>query len=123
MFELCESENQNIYNFAEYSSKAKNILDEFYSVQFYLNGKGIFYQFKLRNTSSNSPYILVKNDSPVFKELQVGDILNMEYHSPESLDASRIFKTRIISKNYHDRYTGYSIVELSIIDNCKENLI
>ena len=120
MFELSEAGNQSVIDFAEYRSKAKTILDEFYSVQFFLNGKGIFYQFKLRNTSSNRPCILVKKDSPVFTELQVGDILDMKYNNPESLDASRLFKTRITSINSHDCYTGHSIVELSIIDNIGE---
>ena len=120
MLELSEAENQSVIDLAEYRSKAKTILDEFYSVQFFLNGKGIFYQFKLRNTSSNRPCILVKKDSLVFTELQVGDILDMKYNNPKSSDASRLFKTQITSKNPHDRYTGHSIVELSIIDNIGE---
>lgn len=120
MFELSETENKSVIDLAEYRSEAETILDEFYSLQFFLNGKGIFYQFKLRNTSSNRPCILVKKDSPVFAELQVGDILEMEYNKPESLDAGRLFKTKITSKNSHDYYTGYSIVELSIVDNMEE---
>ena len=120
MFELSEAGNQSAIDLAEYRSKAKTILDEFYSVQFFLNGKGIIYQFKLRNTSSNRPCILVKKDSLVFTELQVGDILDMKYNNPKSSDASRLFKTQITSKNPHDRYTGHSIVELSIIDNIGE---
>jgi hypothetical protein len=40
----------------------------------------------------------------------------MEYNQPESL-SGKLFKTKIASKNSHDRYTGHSIVELSIIDN------
>lgn len=120
MFELSEAGNQSVIDLAEYRSEAKTILDEFYSVQFFLKGKGIFYQFKLRNTSSNRPCILVKKDSPVFTELQVGDILDMKYNNPESLDASRLFKTQITSKKSHGCYTGHSIVELSIIDNIGE---
>ena len=120
MFESSEAGNQSVIDMAEYRSEAKTILDEFYSVQFFLKGKGIFYQFKLRNTSSNRPCILVKKDSIVFTELQVGDILDMKYNNPESLDASRLFKTQITSKNSHDCYTGHSMVELSIIDNIGE---
>ena len=120
MFELSEAGNQSVIDLDEHRSEAKTILDEFYSVQFFLKGKGIFYEFKLRNTSSNRPCILVKKDSPVFTELQVGDILDMKYNNPESLDASRLFKTQITSKNSHDHYKGYSIVELSIIDNIRE---
>jgi hypothetical protein len=55
----------------------------------------------------------------VFKELEVGDILDMEYNQPESL-VGKLFKTQIASKNSHDCYTGHSIVELSIIDNQNE---
>lgn len=120
MFELSEAGNQSVIDLAEYRSEAKTNLDGFYSVQFFLKGKGIYYQFKLRNTSSNRPCILVKKDSPVFTELQVGDILDMKYNNPESLDANRLFKTQITSKNSHDCYTGHSIVELSIIDNIGE---
>jgi hypothetical protein len=122
MFELSETGKQNVINLVEYRSEIKTILNEFYSVQFFLKRKGIFYQFKLRTTSSNRPCILVKKDSPVFTELQVGDILEMKYNNPESLDASRLFKTQIISKNPHDCYTGHSIVELSIINNIEEKL-
>jgi len=117
MFELSVAENQNEIEFTEHRSKAENILDEFYSVQFFLKGKRIFYQFKLRNSSSNRLCILVNSDSPVFNKLHVGDILEMEYNKFESSDASRIFKTQIASKNPHDCYTGHFIVELSIIDN------
>ena len=120
MFELNEAGNQSVIDLAEHRFEAKTILDEFYSVQFFLKSKGIFYEFKLRNTSSNRPCILIKKDSPVFTELQVGDILDMKYNNPESLDASRLLKTQITSKKSHDYYTGYYIVELSIIDNIRE---
>ena len=123
MFELVKIGNQYVNDLAEYRSEAKTILDEFYSVQFFLNGNEILYQFKLRNISSNGPCILVKQDSFVFNELNVGDILDMEYNNPESLGAGKLFKTLIISKIPHYCYTGYSIVELSIIDNCDKNIL
>ena len=122
MFELSKTGNQSVIDLVKYRSEVKPILDEFYSVQFFLKRKGILYQFKLRTTSSNKPCIIVKKDSPVFTELQVGDILDMKYNNPESLDASRLFKTQIISKNPLDCYTGHSIVELSIINNIEEKL-
>jgi hypothetical protein len=111
--------NQNVNDLAECRSEAKTILKKYYSVQFLLNDKGPAYLFKLRNISSNGPCILVKQDSSVFNELKVGDILDMEYNQPESL-SGQLFKTQITSKNSHDRYTGHSIVELSIVDNQNE---
>jgi len=119
MFELIKIGNESVNDVVECRSEARTILDEYYSVQFFLNEKGPGYLFKLRNISSNAPCILVKQDSSVFKELEVGDILDMEYNQPESL-GGKLFKTQIASKNSHDRYTGHSIVELSIIDNQNE---
>jgi len=111
--------NKRVDDLAECGNEAKTILDEFYSVQFFLNDKETLYQFKLRNISSNGPCILVKQDSPVFIELQVGDILDMEYSKPESLGAGKLLKTQITSKNFHNCYIGHSVVELTIIDNKK----
>jgi hypothetical protein len=109
--------NHNVKDFDECELGAKIILNGYYSVEFNLNGKGPSYLFKLRNKTSNKPYILVKKDSSVFNGLKVGDILDMEYNQSESSVAGKLFKTLITSKIPHDRYTGYSIVELSIIDN------
>jgi hypothetical protein len=109
MFELIKTGNQR--------SGAQNILNECHSVQFFLNGKVPSYLFKLRNNSSSKPYILVKQDSSVFKELKVGDVLDMEYNRPESLGGGKTLKTIITSKSPHNSYNGHSIVELSIINN------
>jgi hypothetical protein len=123
MFELVMIGNEYVNDLVESKPEAKNILEAYYSVQFFLNDTGTTYLFKLRNISSKGPCILVKQDSSVFKGLKVGDILDMEYHQPESLGAGKLLKTQIASKNSHDRYTGHSIVELSIIDNLNEKEI
>jgi len=117
MFELVMIENESANDLADCRPEAKTVLDEYYSVQFFLDDKGPTYLFKLRNISSDRLCILVKQDSSVFKELKVGDILDMEYNQPESFGAGRLFKTQIASKRSHDRYSGHSIVELFIIDN------
>ena len=117
MFELVMIGNEKVNDLVECKSEAKTILEEYYSVQFFLSDTGPTYLFKLRNISSNGPCILVKQDSSVFKELNVGDILNMEYNQAESSNKGKLFKTLITSIIPHDRYIGYAIVELSIIDN------
>jgi hypothetical protein len=117
MFKLVMAENESENDPVECRSHGKAILDEYYSVQFFLNGRGPGYLFKLRNLSSNRPCILVKQDSFVFKALNVGDILDIEYIQPDSFGIGTLLKTRITSKIPHDRYSGHSIVELSVIDN------
>jgi hypothetical protein len=109
--------NYNTDNLDEYRLETKTILNEYFSVQFFLNGKGPSYLFRLRNNTSNEPYILVKQNSSVFNELKVGDILDMEYNKSESSGDSKLLKTIITSKIPHDRYTGHSIIELSILNN------
>ena len=96
--------------------ESSNILDKYYSVQFSLSRMDPAYLFKLRNISSNGLCILVKQDSTVFRQLNEGDILDMEYNPTESSDPTKLLKTQITSKNCYDRFKGHSLVELSIID-------
>ncbi len=117
MFKLVMIGNQSVNDLAECRSEAKTPLDGYDSVQFFLNEKKPPCLFRLRNKTSNKPYILVKKYSSVFNELKVGDILYMEYHQSESLGGGKLFKTLITSKIPHNRYTGHSLVELSISDN------
>ena len=104
-------------NLAESKDESRTILDKYYSVQFSLSKMDPAYLFKLRNISDNGLCILVKQDSSAFKQLNVGDILNMEYNPTESSGPIKLLKTQIASKNCYDRFKGHSLVELSIIDN------
>jgi hypothetical protein len=122
MFELIKIGNDNIIDLAERRFQAKIVSGEYHSVQFFLKGSGLSHLFRLRYNTSNGPYILVKQDSSVLEELKVGDLLDMEYNRSESLDGSKTFNTLITSKIPDDHYTGYSIVELSIINNQEEKL-
>lgn len=117
MCNLAMKRNHNAKDFDECKLEAKILLNGYHSVEFYLNGKGPSYLFKLRNKTSNKPYILLKKDSSIFNELNVGDILDMEYNRSESSGCGKLFKTLITSKIPHDHYAGYTIVELSILNN------
>jgi len=103
-------------NLAESKAVSRYILNNYYSVQFSINDMGPIYLFKLRNISLNGPCILVKEDSKVFNQLEVGDILHMEFKPPELSVPNKLLKTQIISKNSHDLFTGHSLVGLSIIE-------
>jgi hypothetical protein len=102
-------------NFAGNKDELRTILDKYYSVQFSLNKMDPAYLFKLRNISDNGLCILVKQDSSAFKQLNVGDILNMEYNPAESSDPTKLLKTQITSKNCYDRFKGHSLVELKVL--------
>ena len=104
-------------NFAESKAESRTILDNYYSVQFTLSRMDPAYLFKLRDISSNGLCILVKQDSTAFKQLKVGDVVDMEYNPKEFSGSTKLLKTQITSKNCYDRFKGHSLIELSIIDN------
>ena len=104
-------------NFVGNKDESKTILDNYYSVQFTLSRMDPAYLFKLRDISNNGLCILVKQDSTVFKQLKVGDVVDMEYNPKEFSGSTKLLKTQITSKNCYDRFKGHSLVELSIIDN------
>ncbi len=110
-----EATATNTTNSVGVKSDPDTIMNKFYSVQFSLNS-GPVYLFKLRDISLNGLCILVKGDSSVLKQLEVGDILNMEYNPPESFNSSKSLKTRITSKNSHDHFAGHTLVGLSIVE-------
>jgi hypothetical protein len=114
--ETIEEENAK-KNFAGNKDESRTILDKYYSVQFSLSKMDPAYLFKLRNISDNGLCILVKKDSSAFKQLKVGDVVDMEYNPTESSGPTKLLKTQVTSKNCCDRFKGHSLVELSIIDN------
>jgi hypothetical protein len=109
-------EKNSAKNMAESKAISKYILDNYYSVQFSLDDMGPIYLFKLRNISLSGPCILVKEDSSVFEQLEVGDILDMKFNPMELSVPNKLLKTKIISKHSHDIFTGHSLVGLSIIE-------
>ena len=116
-----EATATNTTNSVGLKSDPDTIMNKFYSVQFSLNNTGPTYLFKLRNTPKNGLYVLVKENSNIFKQLKVGDILNIKYNPMGSFDSS-ILKTLINSKNSHDGFNGHSLIGLSIIDGQHERL-
>ena len=110
-------EKTAVDNFNGNTDELRTILEKYYSVQFSLSKMDPTYLFKLRDISSNGLCILVKQDSTVFRQLNEGDILDMEYNPTESSGPTKLLKTKITSKNCYDRFKGHSLIELSIINN------
>jgi len=91
--------------------------DKYYSAEFWINGLGTPYQFKIRNDLSRPLSVLVREDSKIVPWLRVGDIVTVRYHSvkahyaPECLDTA----IRHISKNEEGRFKGHYQVGLEIL--------
>lgn len=102
-------------NLAGNEDESRTILDQYYSVQFSLSKMDPTYLFKLRNISDNGLCILVKQDSSAFKQLKVGNVVDMEYNPTESSGPTKLLKTQITSKNCYDRFKGHSLVELKVL--------
>jgi hypothetical protein len=114
--ETIEEENAT-KNFAGNKDESRTVLDKYFSVQFSLSKMDPTYLFKLRNISDNGLCILVKQDSSAFKQLKVGDVVDMEYNPKEFSGPTKLLKTQITSKNCYDLFKGHSLVELSIVEN------
>jgi len=106
----------------ERRSEPRTLLDRYYSVEFAFNKQGPVYQFKLRNVSSTGLCILVRENSAVMQQLQVGDILDMRYCSPENPIPTQPVKTRIrhITQDERGRFKDHLLVGLSIVEGHKQ---
>lgn len=97
-------------------------LDAYYSVEFLLNEPNILYQFKLWKLQSNVMFALVKKNSAILDELNVGDVLSMKYYSSDALYPTENKNTRIkyITVEEHGRFKGHCLIGLEWADSEKQ---
>lgn len=115
--------SQSIAKRENMSTKAKelNELDKihqeiFYSVEFMIKGFPYLFQFKIRNTSQRSMFILVKESSDILSRLKKGDIIKMKYYSSVSNYYMKL-ETEIESISLKDqgRFRGHYAIGLNIL--------
>ena len=82
-------------NQQEKRAETRELLDQFYSIEFLIKETGEVYQFKLRDISAQGLGILVREDSRVLKYLKVGDTLDVQYNPSRNSGTATILKTRI----------------------------
>lgn len=77
------------------------------------------YVFKLRDISPVGMGVLVKEDSDLLNQIEMGQILNMRYNLAQRADSSACFETLIeqITKDAQGRFKGHLIVGLSVLKN------
>ena len=89
----------------------------FFSVEINPSGSIPIYKFRLRKSSSNEAYILVKEGSAILTFLKLGQEINVKYSTQEQTDSDALIKTKInyITKEIQGRFKGHHMVGLSPI--------
>ena len=103
----------------ERRSEPRKRVDQRYSVKFSIDGSNVPYQLKILNKAIKSMYFLIKDNTDLFRRLNVGDILNMEYYQTDITYPSEYLKTviRHITKKRQARLKGHYLVGLDILES------
>jgi hypothetical protein len=102
----------------EKNADYKRERDQYYSVEFSINGLGVPHQFKIWNIPPTAMCLLVKENSDILRGLRVGDTLRMKYYSANSAYPSDYMETTIrhIGKNDQERFKQHYLVGLEIVE-------
>ena len=87
-----------------------------YRIEIKFVGKPI-YQFRVINVTTKGAGLLVKDDSAFLKMIEVGQIVEADFISPEGTAPSGIYKAEIkhITKLDNQDHQGHRLVGLSIL--------
>ncbi len=100
-------------------------LKEYYSAEFKLDHPKIVYQFRLRKSSSEPMFAVVKEGSKALDNIKEGDIVNMRYHYQDhTIPAeSKDTKIKYITKDSTIGFKDHYVIGLDIGLEKDENLI
>ena len=75
------------------------------------------YQFRIINVSTKGAGLLIKDDSAFLKMIEVGQIVDADFISPEGSDPSGLYKAEIkhITKLDMQEHKGHRLVGISIL--------
>jgi hypothetical protein len=87
-----------------------------YRIEIKFVGKPI-YQFRVINVTTNGAGLLIKDDSAFLKMIEVGQIVEANFISPEGVAPSGIYKAEIkhITKLDKQEHREHQLVGLSIL--------
>ena len=93
------------------SAKLRN-----YRVEIKFVGEPI-YQFRVINVTTKGAGLLIKDDSAFLKMIEIGQIVEVDFISPEGSDPSGLYKAEIkhITKLDKQEHRGHQLVGLSIL--------
>ena len=88
-----------------------------YRIEIKLIGEPI-YQFRVTNVSSKGAVILIKEDSAFLSMIEVGQIVDADFISPDGTDPAGLHKAEIkhITKPSKGNNEGHCLVGLSILE-------
>lgn len=103
--------------FSEKRAESRTELEKYHSVEFRVSEQGALYQFKIWNMSSRGLCLLVRQDSEILKDLEVGTILDMKYYTTDFSQPPEELMTQIkhITKEPEGRFKGHFLVGLQIL--------
>jgi hypothetical protein len=115
------SEDEFPKKIVEKRSEPRTIPEGVYSVEINLGGSIPIYQFKLRDISPSGACILVREDSPILKHLEVGQQLDMKYYTTDKSNPTEYFKSEImhITKSDAGRLKGHYLVGVMVVGGSK----
>ena len=111
---MLKNSPKNISNEKRAAERATRLRN--YRVEIKFVGEPI-YQFKVDNVSTKGAGLLIRDDSAFLKLIEVGQIVDADFISPEGSDPSGIYKAEIkhITKRDEQKYKGHRIVGISIL--------
>ena len=106
-----------IDNGVEKRSEPRRELDKYHSVEFKVVEQGSLYQFKIWNISAKGMCLLVREDSEILKDLDVGRVLEMKYYTTDFSQPPEELKTQIkhVTKEEEGRFKGHVLVGLYVL--------
>ena len=106
-----------VKGFKERRAKHRRTQLRNYRVEIKLIGAPI-YQFRVRDVSSDGAGILIKEDSKFLNLIEIGQIVDADFISPEGTDPTGNHKVEIrhITKPNEGKHKGHFLVGLKIIE-------
>ena len=107
----------------EKRAEPRTELEKYHSVEFKVADLGSLYQFKIWNMSSKGMCLLVREDSHILENLEVGTVLDMKYHTTDFSLPPEELRTQIkhVTKEDQGRFKGHYLVGLLILENQDKN--
>ena len=106
-----------IKKYLEIQAECGKSLDNYHSVEFYIDGMAIPYQFRIWDMAPESINVLIRDDSGILPLIKEGDILDMKYYSHGSVYPSEKIPTAIrhVTRKIQGRLKGHHLVGLEIL--------